>query len=114
MAVRLRIGRRSGLNDGDPGLDLEAIHQEGEWNASMSPVSSFKNLADVEHVAAHHSLVVRPHRSGNSSPSMQAHVAERAPPKTPAADKVAAHLASVQCEVRSAKGERMRTGALPV
>lgn len=64
MAARLRSGPRSGLIDGDPGLDQEAIHQEREWNASMSPASSFKDLADPEHVAAHQTLLVRPHRLG--------------------------------------------------
>lgn len=64
MAARLRSGPRSGLIDGDPGLDQEAIHQEREWNASMIPASSFKDLADAELIAAHHTLVVCPHRLG--------------------------------------------------
>lgn len=78
VAARLRSGPRSGLIDGDPGLDQEAIHQEREWNASMSPASSFKDFSRSEHTAAHHTLVVRPHRSGSSSPSMQAYDEEGA------------------------------------
>lgn len=73
MAARLRSGPRAGLIDGDPGLDQEAIHQEREWNASMSPASSFKDLADPEHIAAHRTLVVRPHRAWCSSLPMQAY-----------------------------------------
>lgn len=41
---------------------MERLHQ---------PSLEFKDLADSEHIATHHTLVVRPHRSGSSSPQCQ-------------------------------------------
>ena len=41
----------SGLIDGDPGLDQEAIHQEREWDASTDLPPANKDRADADLVA---------------------------------------------------------------
>ncbi len=54
----------SGLIDGDPGPDQEAIHQEREWAASYGPPPTDNDRGDAD-LAAFDTLVLGSFHSGH-------------------------------------------------
>ncbi|AMD56818.1 hypothetical protein AWN88_00605 [Agrobacterium tumefaciens] len=55
----------SGLIDGDPGPDQEAIHQERDWDASMDLPPTNNDRADAELFVALEYLMLSSFRSGH-------------------------------------------------
>jgi hypothetical protein len=62
----------SGLIDGDPGLDQEAIHQERDWDAFTDQPPTNNDHADAKPVAVPNVLAVavwlKPQVRGNAYP----------------------------------------------